>query len=106
MAEAYCVRDKQKVEIQNPQQITMKNGKPATKGTCPICGNACSASAADRPDASSGPTGPNPSHQGSALEGPATRGGALDAYPAASAGTSFARRAGLSGGGRRIQSGR
>ena len=40
MAEAYCVRDKKKVEIQNPVQITMKNGKPATKGTCPICGNA------------------------------------------------------------------
>ena len=39
MAEAYCVRDKKKVEIQDPQQITMKNGKPATKGTCPICGN-------------------------------------------------------------------
>ena len=29
MAEAYCVKDKQKVEIQNPQKITMKNGKPA-----------------------------------------------------------------------------
>ena len=39
MAEAYCVRDKKKVEIQNPVKITMKNGKPATKGTCPICGN-------------------------------------------------------------------
>jgi hypothetical protein len=38
MAEAYCVKDKKKVEIQNPQKITMKNGKPATKGTCPICG--------------------------------------------------------------------
>ncbi|MEE9174481.1 MAG: DUF5679 domain-containing protein, partial [Thermoplasmata archaeon] len=25
-------------EIQNPQRITMKNGKPATKGTCPVCG--------------------------------------------------------------------
>ncbi|MBA3795922.1 MAG: hypothetical protein H0X20_01690 [Chloroflexi bacterium] len=37
MAEAYCVRDKKKVEIQDPQQITMKNGKPATKGTCPEC---------------------------------------------------------------------
>ena len=35
MAEAYCVKDKMKVEIQNPQKITMKNGKPATKGTCP-----------------------------------------------------------------------
>jgi hypothetical protein len=39
VAEAYCVRDKMKVEIQNPQKITMKNGKPATKGTCPKCGN-------------------------------------------------------------------
>jgi hypothetical protein len=39
LVEAYCVRDKMKVEIQNPQKITMKNGKPATKGTCPKCGN-------------------------------------------------------------------
>jgi len=38
MAEGYCVRDKKKVEIQNPHQITMKNGKPATQGTCPTCG--------------------------------------------------------------------
>jgi Domain of unknown function (DUF5679) len=38
MAEAYCVKDKRKVEIKNPQQVTMKNGKPAVKGTCPICG--------------------------------------------------------------------
>ncbi len=37
MAQAYCVKDKQKVEIQDPKQITMKNGKPATQGTCPIC---------------------------------------------------------------------
>jgi hypothetical protein len=39
VAEAYCVKDKMKVEIQNPQNITMKNGKPAIKGTCPRCGN-------------------------------------------------------------------
>ena len=38
MAEAYCVKDKQKVEVQNPQKITMKNGKPATEGKCPTCG--------------------------------------------------------------------
>ncbi len=38
MAEAYCVKDKQKVEVQNAQKITMKNGKPALQGTCPICG--------------------------------------------------------------------
>ncbi len=38
MAEAYCVKDKRKVEVQNPQKITMKNGKPATEGKCPVCG--------------------------------------------------------------------
>jgi hypothetical protein len=38
MAEAYCVKDKRKVEVQNPQRITMKNGKAALQGTCPICG--------------------------------------------------------------------
>ena len=38
MAEAYCVKDKKKVEVVNPQKITMKNGKPAISGTCPICG--------------------------------------------------------------------
>jgi hypothetical protein len=38
MTEAYCVKDKKKVAIQNPQSITMKNGKPAVTGTCPQCG--------------------------------------------------------------------
>ena len=38
MAEAYCVKDKMKVEVQNAQRITMKNGKPALQGTCPKCG--------------------------------------------------------------------
>ena len=38
MAQAYCVKDKKKVEIKNPQAVTMKNGKPATKGVCPDCG--------------------------------------------------------------------
>jgi len=38
MTEAYCVKDKKKVQVQNPQKITMKNGKPATQGTCPVCG--------------------------------------------------------------------
>ena len=38
MAEAYCVKDKKKVEVQNAQKITMKNGKPAIQGTCPMCG--------------------------------------------------------------------
>jgi hypothetical protein len=38
MAQAYCVKDKTKVEVVNPQRITMKNGKPAIQGTCPKCG--------------------------------------------------------------------
>ena len=38
MAEAYCVKDKMKVEVKNPQHITMKNGKGALQGTCPKCG--------------------------------------------------------------------
>ena len=29
---------KKKVEIKNPKAITMKNGRPATQGTCPTCG--------------------------------------------------------------------
>jgi hypothetical protein len=24
--------------MQNPTPVTMKNGKPATKGVCPVCG--------------------------------------------------------------------
>ena len=38
MAQAYCVKDKKYVEVVDPQQITMKNGKPALQGTCPECG--------------------------------------------------------------------
>jgi hypothetical protein len=35
--EAYCVKCKAKREMSNPAQVTMKNGKPATQGTCPVC---------------------------------------------------------------------
>jgi DNA-directed RNA polymerase subunit RPC12/RpoP len=38
MVEAYCVKCKGKVEVQNPQKVTLKNGRPATKGSCPKCG--------------------------------------------------------------------
>ncbi|HEV7466512.1 MAG: hypothetical protein QOG45_2514 [Chloroflexota bacterium] len=34
----YCLKCKTSVEIQDAQAITMKNGKPATKGVCPTCG--------------------------------------------------------------------
>ncbi len=39
MAEvAYCVKCKEKREIKDPQHVTMKNGKPALQGQCPVCG--------------------------------------------------------------------
>ena len=38
MATAYCVKCREKVEMQSPEAITMKNGKPATRGICPKCG--------------------------------------------------------------------
>lgn len=36
--EAYCFKCRAKREIKNPQQVTLKNGKPATQGQCPVCG--------------------------------------------------------------------
>ena len=36
--EAYCVKCKEKREMNDPHQIEMKNGKPAVQGTCPKCG--------------------------------------------------------------------
>lgn len=35
--EAYCFKCRAKREIKDPKQVTMKNGKPATQGVCPIC---------------------------------------------------------------------
>lgn len=34
----YCVKCKAKREIKGERQITMKNGRPATTGTCSVCG--------------------------------------------------------------------
>ena len=36
--EGYCVKCKAKKEIKDAKPVTMKNGKPATKGACPTCG--------------------------------------------------------------------
>jgi len=38
MPEGYCVKERKKVEIKDPKQVTMKNGRPAIEGTCPDCG--------------------------------------------------------------------
>jgi RNase P subunit RPR2 len=36
--EAYCVKCKAKQPMKDPTETTMKNGKPATTGTCSVCG--------------------------------------------------------------------
>ena len=36
--EAYCVKCKAKRTMNSEHKITMKNGKPATEGVCPVCG--------------------------------------------------------------------
>ena len=36
--EAYCFKCKTKREIKGPQQVTLKNGRPATRGACSECG--------------------------------------------------------------------
>ncbi len=36
--EGYCVKCRAKKEIKDAQQVTMKNGRPATEGKCPDCG--------------------------------------------------------------------
>jgi hypothetical protein len=38
MTEAYCVKCKAKQEMKDAEDVTMKNGKKAKKGTCPVCG--------------------------------------------------------------------
>ena len=36
--EAYCFKCRTKRTINNPQAVTLKNGRPATQGACPTCG--------------------------------------------------------------------
>ncbi len=36
--QAYCLKCRTKREMRNPQPTTLKNGRPATQGTCPVCG--------------------------------------------------------------------
>lgn len=36
--EGYCVKCKAKRAIANPKTVKMANGRPALKGTCPVCG--------------------------------------------------------------------
>ena len=36
--QAYCFKCRAKVDIKNPQNVTLKNGRPAVQGICPTCG--------------------------------------------------------------------
>ena len=36
--QAYCLKCRTKRDMRNPQPVTIKNGRPATQGTCPVCG--------------------------------------------------------------------
>jgi RNase P subunit RPR2 len=36
--QAYCFKCRKKIEVNNAQKVTLKNGRPATKGICPKCG--------------------------------------------------------------------
>jgi len=36
--EAYCVKCKGKKEMNNPTEVTLKNGRKAAQGLCPVCG--------------------------------------------------------------------
>ncbi len=35
--EAYCMKCKEKREAKEVESVTMKNGKPAQQGICPVC---------------------------------------------------------------------
>ena len=36
--QGYCIKRRTKREMKDAKSITMKNGRPATQGTCPVCG--------------------------------------------------------------------
>ena len=38
MVQAYCVKCRAKRDIKDPKETTLKNGRPAVKGSCPKCG--------------------------------------------------------------------
>ncbi|MCL0105320.1 DUF5679 domain-containing protein [Dehalococcoidia bacterium] len=35
--EAYCLKCKGQREVIDPEEVTLKNGRPATKGVCGTC---------------------------------------------------------------------
>jgi hypothetical protein len=37
VVQVYCLKCRAHREIKNAQSVTLKNGRPATRGTCPVC---------------------------------------------------------------------
>lgn len=35
--QAYCVKCRAETGMKDPKAVTMKNGRPVTRGTCPMC---------------------------------------------------------------------
>ncbi|AHB13642.1 MULTISPECIES: DUF5679 domain-containing protein [Dehalococcoides] len=38
MVQAYCVKDRKKIDVKDARRVTLKNGRGAWQGTCPVCG--------------------------------------------------------------------
>ncbi len=38
--QGYCMKCREKREMQDPQQVTLKNGREAQQGSCAVCGTA------------------------------------------------------------------
>ncbi len=38
MPTAYCVKERKTVEMKDPHEVTLKNGRKAMQGKCPDCG--------------------------------------------------------------------
>jgi hypothetical protein len=36
--QAYCLKCRTQREMKDAKAVQMKNGKPATSGSCPVCG--------------------------------------------------------------------
>jgi Zn finger protein HypA/HybF involved in hydrogenase expression len=60
MAEGYCVKCKAKREISDGVEETMKNGRKAIKGKCPVCGTVMFKILGGKAAAPAAPTNPPP----------------------------------------------
>lgn len=36
--QVYCLRCRARREVKDPETVTLKNGRPATRGKCSVCG--------------------------------------------------------------------